>query len=130
MISRRAGLPVAFAACLVAAGAGMVALGGCHQLFPQRSPGEVLFRKHCADCHGLDAAGNTARYMGNPYADLRDNTWKHAAANDGALASIVETGVFGEMPAFADQLSGEQIRQVVFYLQVLRGERSPEPPPK
>jgi mono/diheme cytochrome c family protein len=110
--------------------AGMMSLAGCHQLFPDRSPGEVLYRKHCSECHGLDAAGNTPRYMGNAYADLRDNTWRTAAANEGALEAVIETGVFGEMPAFGDQLSREEMRQVVFYLQVLRGERSPEPPPK
>jgi mono/diheme cytochrome c family protein len=34
------------------------------------------------------------------------------------------------MPAFKDQLSADEIRQITYYLQVLRGERAPEPPPK
>ncbi len=130
MTSRRIGLPLVFSACLLAAMVLSLSLSGCHQLFPYRSPGEVVFRKHCAECHGLDAAGNTPRYMGNAYADLRDDVWKHAAANEGALMAIVEAGVFGEMPAFGDQLSREERQQVVRYLQVLRGERAPEPPPK
>lgn len=130
MIPRRTRLPLAFAVCLAASMAGMMSLAGCNQLFPHRSPGEVLYRKNCADCHGLDARGNTPRYMGNPYADLRDNTWKTAAANESAIQGAIETGVFGSMPAFSERLSSEEIAQVTHYLQVLRGERAPEPPPK
>jgi len=130
MIPRRTRLPLAFAVCLAGACAAMMSLAGCHQLFPQRSPGEVLYRKHCAECHGVDAKGNTPRYMGNPYADLRDNTWRTAAADEGPIEALIESGVFGEMPAFGDQLSAEEIRQITHYLQVLRGERAPEPTPK
>ncbi|MEP7010327.1 MAG: c-type cytochrome [Acidobacteriota bacterium] len=130
MIPRRTRLPLAFAVCLAAAMVGMMSLAGCNQLFPHRSPGEVLFRKHCSECHGVDARGNTPRYMGNAYADLRDNTWRTAAADEGSIEALIETGVFGEMPAFGSQLSADEIRQVTYYLQVLRGERAPEPPPK
>lgn len=130
MISRRTRLPFAFAVCLAVSMAGVLALSGCHDLFPKRSPGEKLYRKHCAECHGVDARGNTPRFMGNAYADLRDDTWRTAAATDGAIGAVIEAGVFGQMPAFADQLSAEEIRQVAYYLQVLRGERAPEPLPQ
>ncbi|HXU34422.1 MAG TPA: cytochrome c [Thermoanaerobaculia bacterium] len=130
MIPRRTRLPLAFAAGLAASMAAMLGLTGCDQLFPHRSEGEKLYRKHCADCHGVDARGNTPRYMGNAYADLRDDTWRTAAADEGSLQNLIEAGVFGEMPAFTDQLSGEEIRQIVYYLKVLRGERAPESPPK
>lgn len=130
MIPRRTRPPFAFAVCLAVSMAGALSFAGCHQLFPQRSPGEVLYRKHCADCHGVDAKGNTPRYMGNPYADLRDNTWRTAAATEGAIGAAIEAGVFGQMPAFADQLSSEEILQITHYLQVMRGERAPEPLPQ
>jgi mono/diheme cytochrome c family protein len=130
MIPRRSRLPLAFAVGLAGAFAAMLSLAGCNQLFPHRSPGEVLYRKHCAECHGMDARGNTPRYMGNPYADLRDNTWRTASADEGPIQALIESGVFGEMPAFGDRLSSEEIRQVTYYLKVLRGERAPEPTPK
>ena len=130
MIPRRTRLPLAFSVCLAGACGAMMSLAGCHQLFPHRSPGEVLYRKHCAECHGMDAKGNTPRYMGNPYADLRDNVWRTATADEGPIEALIESGVFGEMPAFGDQLSAEEIRQITYYLQVLRGERAPEPMPK
>lgn len=128
MISRRSRLPLAFFVGL--ASSMVLALSGCHDLFPKRSPGEKLYRKYCSECHGVDARGNTPRFMGNAYADLRDDTWKTAAASDGAIGAVIETGVFGQMPAFSDRMSAEEIRQVANYLLVLRGERAPEPLPQ
>ncbi len=127
MTSRRTRFPLALCAGLAVSLAG---LSGCDELFPYRSPGEVVFRKRCAECHGIDARGNTPRFMGNPYTDLRDNTWRTAAADEGAIGAVIEAGVFGQMPAFSDQLTPEQIRQVTHYLQEMRGERTPEPRPK
>lgn len=127
---RRSRLPFAFSVCLAASMVGALTLSGCQDLFPNRSPGEKLYRKHCSECHGMDARGNTPRFMGNAYADLRDDTWRTAAATDGAIGAVIEAGVFGQMPAFSDRLSAEEIRQVAFYIQVLRGERAPEPLPQ
>src|SRR5690606_2523082 len=54
-----------------------LALGtACNEMFAS-SPGERLWRRHCAECHGVDGSGNTPRYMGQPYADLRDGTWSY-----------------------------------------------------
>ena len=52
MTSRRTRFPLALCAGLAVSLAG---LSGCDELFPYRSPGEVLFRKRCAECHGIDA---------------------------------------------------------------------------
>lgn len=109
------------AAALVLAAAGLAA-GGC-DLLPERSPGETLWRKHCAECHGLTGAGNTPRYMGKPYADLLDDFWR-VGGDPVALAESTRSGFFGEMPAF-DHLSDTEIRQVVEYIRELRGEAAP-----
>jgi mono/diheme cytochrome c family protein len=108
------------AAALLLAAAALAA--GC-ELFPERSPGEKLWRKYCAECHGLTGAGNTPRYMGKVYADLLDDTWR-VGGETSTLRESTRTGFFGEMPAF-DQLSDEEIRQVVDYLRELRGEIAP-----
>lgn len=110
-----------YAAALAAA---ILSLAACDVLFPHRTPGEKLYRKHCADCHGLDGAGNTPRYMGNPYADLTDNNWKFGG-DPTSLANSTRNGVFGQMPSFK-QLSDPEIRQIIDHLRVLRGEKVPE----
>ena len=104
---------------LVAAG---LAAGGCG-LIPERSPGEKLWRQYCAECHGLTGAGNTPRYMGKPYADLIDDTWR-VGGDTVSLAQSTRSGFFGEMPPF-DHLSDAEIRLVVEYLRELRGEATP-----
>jgi mono/diheme cytochrome c family protein len=105
---------------------GALTLGGCDELFPHRSEGEKLYRKLCADCHGLDAAGNTPRYMGNPWADLRDNQWKQSG-DPVAMEYTVRNGIFGSMPGHPE-LTTQQIRAIIDHVRVLRGEKRPEPP--
>lgn len=104
--------------------AAVMALAACGQLFPHRSEGEKLYRKHCAECHGLDGAGNTPGYMGDAYADLRDDLWRKGGDPD-SMQSVVRNGVFAKMPRY-DQLSAKEVRLVVDYVRVLRGEKMPE----
>jgi mono/diheme cytochrome c family protein len=87
----------------------------------KRSPGEKVWRKHCAECHGIDGAGNTPGYMGETYADLKDGLWR-AGGNDGAWESVITSGVFGKMPP--TQLTPGELRAVVAYIHELRGERT------
>jgi cbb3-type cytochrome c oxidase subunit III len=93
--------------------------GGCDRLFPHRSPGEELYLRHCADCHGVDGRGNTAREMGQPYADLTDDAWKFGG-DDGSIANAIRDGSFGLMPGFGDQLKEAQVQELVAWLKVLR----------
>jgi cytochrome c len=102
----------------------LVAGAGCKDLFPHRSPGETLWRKHCAECHGLDGAGNTAQYMGNPWADLTDDHWKTGGGDESSFESVVRDGVFGEMRGFPE-LSHQEIVTLYEYLRVLRHEEKP-----
>jgi len=110
---------------VVAAWIAVLALGagaGCKNLFPHRSQGETLWRKQCADCHGLDGAGNTAQYMGNPWADLTDDHWKTGGGDESSFESVVHEGVFGEMRGFPE-LSHQEILALYEYLRVLRHEK-------
>lgn len=84
-----------------------------------RSLGESTWRRSCAECHGIDGAGNTPGYMGETYADLTDDLWR-AGANDGAMEGVITSGVFGKMPP--TQLTPGELRAVIAYIHQLRGE--------
>jgi cytochrome c oxidase cbb3-type subunit 3 len=97
----------------------LVAAGACDVLVP-RSEGEKLWRNLCADCHGVDGAGNTVRYMGDPWADLRDDSWKTGGDRD-TVETTIRQGIFGQMPAH-DELTPAQMKALLDYFYQLRGE--------
>ena len=99
----------------------LLATAGCERLL-HRSPGETLWRQNCAQCHGLDGRGNTVGYMGDAFADLRDELWR-TDGNDGAMEGVIRSGVFGKMPGFP-QLTPEEVRAILDYIHGLRGERT------
>jgi cytochrome c oxidase cbb3-type subunit 3 len=100
----------------------LLALGGAAcGLLPERSLGERLWRDRCADCHGIDARGNTVRFMGNPWADLTDGSWK-TAGDPSTVAEVTRAGIVGLMPA-ADDLTDEEMTALLDWLYYLRGER-------
>lgn len=98
----------------------LLSLTGCDVL-AQRPLGEKLWRSRCAECHGIDGSGNTPRYMGNPWADLRDGSWKHGGDRS-TVENLVREGIFGQMPA-QDTLTAEEMRALLDYFYQLRGER-------
>jgi|CXWL01.1.fsa_nt_gi mono/diheme cytochrome c family protein len=100
---------------------GVAATTGACELFRERPPGEVLYRKYCADCHGLDARGNTPRYMGNANADLRDGNWKHSGGDAQGIEDTVKAGIFGKMPGFS-YLTDKDITLIADWVLHLRGE--------
>ena len=112
MSSRSTTVRLAFAALCCAP-----LFAGCES----HSPEETLWRKHCADCHGLDGSGNTPRYMGNSWANLLDNSWKSGGGDEYSIMAVVREGVFGQMPANTE-LSDEELSQIVDWLYALRGE--------
>lgn len=112
MTARRAALALAGLA---------LGLVGCGAL-ERRTPGERIWRAECAHCHGLDAAGNTPRFMGNPWADLTDDRWKGYGGDRSGLDMSIRQGSFPDMPAF-DQLTAEEMRSLLDHLAELRGEK-------
>ena len=95
-------------------------LAGCDRLLPARSEGDRLWRQRCAECHGMDGAGNTPRYMGIANADLTDDSWERGG-DPGSWAMVIREGVFGHMPGNPD-LTREQVDALVAHLRQLRGE--------
>lgn len=106
-------------AAAVLAAMATLALTGC-EMFESKDPGEQVYRRHCASCHGIDGRGNTARYMSNEWADLTDNSWR-GYGDDGSIETVIRDGVFGQMPA-RDDLSREEMRALLGHLRELRGE--------
>ena len=96
-----------------------VAVSGC-QFFEPKDPGERIYRRQCASCHGVDGRGNTTRFMGNEWADLTDNSWRQYG-DDGSIETVIREGVFGKMPA-RNELTREEMRALLGYLRKLRGE--------
>ncbi|TGE17779.1 c-type cytochrome [Hymenobacter elongatus] len=76
---------------------------------PQELPGKLLFTQNCVVCHGPDGKLGL-----NGAHDLTKSN-----LNATGRVYIVTQGL-GKMPAFKDQLSAEQIEQVVAYSLTLR----------
>ncbi|HEY4660405.1 MAG TPA: cytochrome c [Terriglobales bacterium] len=77
------------------------------------SPGEATFKSKCVLCHGEDGTGNTplgkqlqAANLHSPDVQKRTNAELHKVVHDGQT----------NMPAFADQLTDEEITQVIKYV--------------
>ncbi|CAA9542691.1 MAG: hypothetical protein AVDCRST_MAG49-976 [uncultured Thermomicrobiales bacterium] len=88
--------------------------------------GGAIYQANCLTCHGagLQGDGPTAASLERPPADL---TAGHSAAHsDEDMAFWVENGIAGSaMPAFGDQLSDAEIRDVLAYVRsVQRGTQA------
>lgn len=76
---------------------------------PPAAPGQLLYQKTCARCHGRDG-----RLGANGAHDLTKSN-----LNAMGRTYIVTNGL-GKMPAFGKQLSPAQVAQVVAYSLTLR----------
>lgn len=111
-------VPLIYAGLLLTA----LALTACDAIedkVMRREPGERLYRRLCADCHGTEGRGNTALSMGKDYADLTDNFSKYGP-EPGTMENLVREGIFGEMPAHPE-LTPQEVRQIVDHVLKLRG---------
>jgi len=98
----------------------LTALLGLSTACTQRTPGEKLYRRHCAECHGIDAAGHTVQYMGNQEANLLDDYWVHGG-DPTTILGVLQSRTVGDHPDYSE-LSSQELRQIVDHLRVLRGE--------
>jgi len=85
--------------------------------------GREVFARYCALCHGIagDGAGPAARLHKPPPSDLRSS-----ARSDEYKELIIKVGGeamgrSGGMPPWRQELSEQDIRQVVAYLRELKG---------
>ena len=86
--------------------------------------GEKLYKKNCASCHGENGEGNPNWRKRKPDGKLlppplngSGHTWHHAKS---LLVSIITKGTViqgGEMPAWENKLSPQEIEAVILWLQ-------------
>lgn len=101
--------------------------------------GQQIFASTCAECHGATAEGQPNWHISNedgtipaPPLNGSGHAWHHP---DGLLYRIVSQGgtiqedplipnFKSAMPAFGDQLSHEEIVEVITYVQSLWGDKT------
>lgn len=81
-----------------------------------KSDGAATFKSKCVICHGADGSGNTPLGKQLQAANLHSKDVQKLS--DAELRKTVHDGQ-ANMPAFADQLSDEEITQVVKYVRHL-----------
>lgn len=96
----------------------------------QVAQGAILYRVHCASCHGDDLEGqpNWRSRLPNgrlpaPPHDESGHTWHHSNADlfamtrNGLVPPLAPQGYQSDMPAYANVLSDDEIRAVLAYIQ-------------
>lgn len=78
-------------------------------------PGQALYERDCAMCHGMD--GEAAR-IGRGAVDLNDPDWQKRTSVE-QIVEVVAEGR-GQMPAWKNRLSEEEIRAVADYVRTLK----------
>ena len=81
-----------------------------------QSGGGGIFKAKCVLCHGADGAGNTTLGKQLQAADLRSKDVQKKT--DTELHKVIHDGN-GNMPPFGDQLSDDEINQVIKYVRAL-----------
>jgi mono/diheme cytochrome c family protein len=69
--------------------------------------GQVLFDRNCAHCHGDDARGDEGPNLHN------------LVKSDGRIATTINEGIKGEMPAFRKKFNEADVQALVSYLRTL-----------
>ncbi len=86
---------------------------------PRPKGGKALYAALCACCHDADGRGVTAYGKQHGCPDFTSAEWmsKHPEAD--LIASVTDGQLEAEMPAFRGQLSADEIKAVVSYIQKL-----------
>ena len=74
-----------------------------------------LFRKHCAECHGVDGTGKPARELLDEIPNFTDASWPARRSDAQLLVSILD-GKGLEMPGWRGKISEEQARGLVAHV--------------
>ena len=82
----------------------------------QGSTGAAIFKAKCVLCHGADGTGNTPLGKQLQAANLRSKDVQQKP--DAELRKVIHDGQTN-MPPFGDQLSDEEITQVLKYVRTL-----------
>ncbi len=91
-----------------------VTLSSCDQ-GPVETDGKALYQRYCASCHG-------ANHEGGNSGSLIDDTWKYGSDRKSIFKSIHDGIIEAGMPAFGNNLTDEQIENLIDYLEVATPE--------
>ena len=83
--------------------------------------GQLLFRRRCAGCHGVDATGGPPKDAGDPVAsNLVDDTWDHGGS-DAQIFTLINEGIGPDfrMEGFNDRFSETDTWNVINYIRSL-----------
>lgn len=94
-------------------------------------PGERVWNRKCAGCHGVDGRARTKFAIGRPFADLSDGRWKHGPARADIRRLVRDGEPQSPMPPYEGRLSEPEIDAVVDHVLKLAGApgSSPATPP-
>lgn len=97
----------------------MAIFAAARPLAAETSAGETIFKNKCVLCHGADGTGNTplgkqlqAANLRSKEVQKRTNAELHKTVHDGSA----------NMPPFAEQLSDQEIDQVIKYVRAFAGQ--------
>ena len=91
----------------------------CAPLNAEGSSGATTFKSKCVLCHGADGTGNTPLGKQLQAADLHSKDIQKKS--DAELHKTVHDGN-GNMPPFGEQLSDDEIDQVIKYVRTTFGK--------
>ncbi len=94
------------AICALAAGLGILSCS------TPKDPGERVWVRKCAACHGRDGRGRTRYARNRPFADLTDGRWKQGGDPASIRRSIAEGVPKSPMEGFSGKLSPAEIDAV------------------
>ncbi len=99
-----------------ALGAALLSMGiGCGP----RDPGERVYVRKCAGCHGPTGASTPSYRARFPHADLTDGVWRHGSDLASVKRLIAEGDPKSPMPRFEGRLDPEEIDAVARYVERL-----------
>ena len=91
-----------------------------HYTPEQQAHGVEVWESECIDCHGIEGRGDgpDAADVGKKVGDLTDQE-EMSDVSDNVMHNFISEGSADAMPAFADDLSEDDIRSVITYARTL-----------
>ena len=80
--------------------------------------GKTVYTARCVRCHGADGRGQTTLGQMTEAPDLTDAKWRAGRSRARMIESV--TRGRGQMPAFSNKLTKDEIAAVVAYVRTLK----------
>lgn len=92
-------------------------------------PGERVWKRKCAGCHGPDGRARTKSAAGRPLADLTDGRWEHGPGRAAIRRLIRDGDPKSPMPPYEGRLTEAEIDAVVDHVLKLANAAGSLPAP-